>query len=268
MADATESLPWRRLTPRRGAGAVLRRVPRRPFRPLLPVWLLRAPFRFWLSVLASNPDRRAAVRALLQLHDDTFSALDGAAIAYDGGVHAKHRLTRYHDFFIERVRPGERVLDIGSGKGELAHDLVERAAASVVGIENDPHHLEFAIAHYAGPGVEFVDGDVRQILPGGHFDVVVLSNVLEHFEHRPELLRRLSDSATPRCFLIRVPLLERDWTVPLRKEVGLPHFSDPGHFVEYTPERFRAELAEAGLTVSELTLVWGEIWALAEGVHA
>jgi hypothetical protein len=50
----------------------------------------------------------------------------------------------------------------------------------------------------------------------------------------------------------------------LRSEVGLPHFSDPGHFVEYTPERLGAELAEAGLVISELSLVWGEIWAVAE----
>jgi len=57
------------------------------------------------------------VRELLVTYDDVYREVDLAAIAYEGGVHPKHRLTRYHDFFVERVRTGELVLDIGSGKG-------------------------------------------------------------------------------------------------------------------------------------------------------
>ena len=253
-----------RLTPRRVARGTLRRVPRAPFRFVLPLRLLRWPFRFWLSVVAAHPDRRRAVRELLAAQDDVYAALDRAAIAYDGGVHAKHRLTRYHDFFVERVRPGERVLDVGSGKGELAHDLVTCAGATVVGVDNDPAHLAFARSRFADERLEFVEADASEALPVGHFDVVVLSNVLEHVERRAELLRRIVDSAAPQRLLFRVPVLARDWTIPLRQEVGVPYFSDPGHFVEYDPESFRRELAEAGLRVTELILVWGEIWATAE----
>jgi SAM-dependent methyltransferase len=254
----------KRLPPRRIASAALRRLPRAPFRYLLPFPVLRPLYRFWLSALAANPDRREAVRDVLRLYDDTYAAVDRAAIAYDDGVHAKHRLTRYHDFFVERVRPGERVLDIGSGKGELAADLVERAGATVVGIDHDPHHLAFARAHFAGERLRFEAGDALEGLPAGHFDVVVLSNVLEHIAERAVLLRRVVAEATPRTVLVRVPVLARDWTVPLREEVGLPHFSDPDHEVEYDPDSFRAELAAAGLEVTELVLAWGEIWAAAE----
>lgn len=253
-----------RFTPRRLAGAAVRRLPRAPFRYLLPFPVLRPLYRFWLSALAANPDRHKAVRDVLRLYDDTYAAVDRAAIAYDDGVHAKHRLTRYHDFFVERVRPGERVLDIGSGKGELAADLVERAGATVVGIDHDPHHLAFARTHFAGARLRFEAGDALVGLPPGHFDVVVLSNVLEHIADRVELLRRVLAEATPRVVLLRVPVLARDWTVPLRQEVGLPHFSDPDHEVEYDPESFRGELAAAGLAVTELVLAWGEIWAAAE----
>jgi len=59
---------------------------------------------------------------------------------------------------------------------------------------------------------------------------------------------------------VRVPCLERDWTVPLRNELGLSYFSDPDHELEYTPELLRAELSEAGWKMSEPTLAWGEIW--------
>lgn len=240
-----------------------RRVPRRPFRIVMPRWLWRPLSRLWLSTLRADPDKRRAVRELLVTYDDVYRELDSAAIAYEGGVHPKHRLTRYHDFFVERVQPGERVLDIGSGKGELAHDLVVRAGARVVGVDHDPSHLAFARSNYADAGLEFLAGNVLETLPAGHFDVVVMSNVLEHLDPRVEFLRRVASSTTPRALLIRVPLYERDWTVPLKAEVGLPSYWDPDHETEYDEDSFRSELAAAGFDVPELLVRWGEIWAVA-----
>lgn len=254
----------KRLTPGRVARGVGRRAPRRPFRVLMPVRPWRSIFRFWLSVLAANPDRREAVRNLLQTYDDVYVRLDQAAIAYDKGVHVKHRLTRYHDFFVERVRPGERVLDVGSGKGELAHDLVTRAGATVVGIDHDSSHLAFARSRFVHQQLEFREGDALERLPEGDFDVVVLSNVLEHLGPRVDFLQRVIASAKPKRLLFRVPVYARDWTVPLREEVGLSPFWDPDHEVEYDADSFRAELADAGLEITELVLNWGEIWAEAK----
>lgn len=254
----------KRLNPGRVARGVGRRAPRRPFRVLMPVRPWRSIFRFWLSVLAANPDRREAVRNLLQTYDDVYVRLDQAAIAYDKGVHVKHRLTRYHDFFVERVRPGERVLDVGSGKGELAHDLVTRAGATVVGIDHDSSHLAFARSRFVHQQLEFREGDALERLPEGDFDVVVLSNVLEHLGPRVDFLQRVIASAKPKRLLFRVPVYARDWTVPLREEVGLSPFWDPDHEVEYDADSFRTELADAGLEITELVLNWGEIWAEAK----
>jgi len=255
--------PTRRLTPRRVAGAVVRRIPRRPFVYLLPYRPLRPLVRFWVSSVGAHPDSRLAARRVLEIYQDVYEQLDRAAIRYDGGVHAKHRLMGYHDFFVERVRPGERVLDVGCGKGELAADLVERAGATVVGVDFDPWMLDFARTRFSRPGLTFVEANVTADLPEGPFDVVVLSNVLEHVEDRVDLLRRLVDTARPGRVLIRVPILDRDWTVPLRRELGLPYFSDPGHFTEYDPESLHGELAQAGLEVDELRQVWGELWVAA-----
>jgi SAM-dependent methyltransferase len=249
---------------RKGARAVWRRLPRRQLRHVLPTPLLRVVQKVWLASLAAHPDPRTGVQEILRAYDEAYQWLNEAAIAYDGGVHVKHRLMRYHDFFVERIRPGERVLDVGCGKGELAFDLVERAGASVVGIDNDPVHLAFARTHFVHDRLEFVAGDATSALPAGQFDVVVLSNVLEHIEQRVDFLRRLAYAAAPERLLIRVPVLDRDWTVPLRREVGLPYFSDPGHHVEYDLDLLRSELSEAGLALTEHVLVWGEIWAAAE----
>lgn len=203
------------------------------------------------------------MKELLELHQDTYDRADLGAIAYDGGVHAKHRLIRYHDYFVDRVSAGERVLDVGCGKGELAYDLVERSGARVVGIDNNPYYLAFARDRFRHPDLSFVETDILEPLPSAPFDVVILSNVLEHFDDRVGLLRRIMAAAMPSRVLLRVPVWARDWIVPLREELGLRAFSDTTHYTEYDPESFRAELAEAGLDVTELELIWGEIWATA-----
>jgi len=218
-------------------------------------------FQSWVNVLSERREAGDALRELFALDDHLQREIDHAAIRYDDGVHVKHRLTAYHDFFVERVRPDERVLDVGCGKGELALDLAERAGARVVGVDVSPRYLAFARERSAHPNVEYVEADVLTWRPGEPFDVVVLSNVLEHVERRVELLRGLVESARPDRLLLRVPARTRHWHVPLRRELGLEHRSDPQHFVEYTDEDLVAELREAGLEPTELVHAWGEIWA-------
>jgi SAM-dependent methyltransferase len=256
----------RPIRPGRFLRAAYRRVPRAPFRFLMPTRLWRGTFRFWLSVLAADPDTRRGIRRLLVAYDDAYRAVDQAAIRYDDGVHVKHRLTHYHDFFVERINDGERVLDVGTGKGEVAFDLVTLSGAVVVGVDHDPHHLAFARNRFRHRNLDFHEGDVLTSLPTGHFDVIVLSNVFEHLDNRVDFLRTLVGSATPTRLLFRVPVYEREWTVPLRDEVGLSGFWDRDHKIEYTPETFTQELHDAGLSVSELLIRWGEIWAIAR-VH-
>lgn len=223
---------------------------------------LRLLFRAWLAAVAREEPRRA-LRRLFLLDDELRRRIDGVAIRLDGGVHAKHRIMRYHDFFVERVRPGERVLDVGCGKGELAHDLVERGGATVTGIDVSRESLEFARSRFASERLELVEADALEWTPPEPFDVVVLSNVLEHVEERVAFLRRLREVTGARRFLLRVPVLERDWAVVLRRELGLPYFSDPGHHTEYSEEQLAGELEAAGLEPAELQARWGELWAAA-----
>jgi 2-polyprenyl-3-methyl-5-hydroxy-6-metoxy-1,4-benzoquinol methylase len=209
---------------------------------------------------AARPPREA-LRELLALDGVLDGLIDEAAQRYDGGVHAKHRLTAYHDFFVSRVKAGERVLDVGCGYGAVAHSLARRAEAVVVGIDLDPGNIAEARRRFAHPRLTFVVGDATQTLPGGEFDVVVASNVIEHIERRAEFYRAVQARARPARWLVRVPMIDRDWQVPLRRELGLLYFSDPTHQTEYTRESFEAEARDAGLRVGHLQVNWGEIWA-------
>lgn len=218
--------------------------------------------RAWASAVSRQPPE-VALRRLLRVVDALLARVDLLAIDLDGGVHAKHRIMRYHDFFVERVVAGERVLDVGCGKGELAYDLVTRAGARVTGIDVNRTSLDFARARFPDERLELVEADACTWEPPHAYDAVVLSNVLEHVDDRVGLLRRLVERARPERVLIRVPVLDRDWTVGLRRELGLPHFSDPTHQTEYSPEQLAAELGGAGLELVELERRWGELWAVA-----
>jgi SAM-dependent methyltransferase len=224
--------------------------------------LVGTAFRAWVSAI-SRQRPEVAARRLLQIADGLLARVDVLAVELDGGIHAKHRLMRYHDFFLERVREGERVLDVGCGKGELAHDLATRGGAHVTGIDVNATSLAFARARFPSERLELLEADALEWVPPRPYDVVVLSNVLEHVADRVGLLRRLAQLARPHRLLIRVPVLERDWLVGLRRELGVPYFSDPTHETEYSPEQLATELREAGLELVEFEQRWGELWALA-----
>lgn len=201
------------------------------------------------------------LRWLCHLDNALYRAISLAAIRYEGGLHPKHRLTGYHDFFVERVRAGERVLDVGCGVGVLAADLARARDAIVTGVDLDRRAVAEARRLRRDPRLTFLAADARS-LPDGRFDVVILSNVLEHLDDRVGFLREVVARAAPERLLIRVPQFERDWRVPLKQELGVDYRLDPTHRLEYSLERLEAEVAEAGVVVQEQQVRWGEIWAV------
>ena len=230
-----------------------------PFRlapPLLNRYVIR------LILLATERgEPRAAMKRLLLLDDDLIMFINQVAMRYDDGVHVKHRLTRYHDYFVERIGEGERVLDIGCGYGAVAYSVASRSDAQVVGIDINRQNIDKANRLYSHPQLTFVHGDALKQLPEGPYDVVLMSNVLEHIEHRVAFLKRVQESSNPKRWLIRVPLYNREWLVPMRKELGMRYFSDTTHFTEYTEGSFRREMSSVGLALNDMIIIWGEIWA-------
>ena len=202
----------------------------------------------------------SGIRELISLHEDLMWHINQAAIRYEKGIHPKHRLMNYHRFFVERLKKSERVLDIGCGNGAVAFSMA-KAGALVTGIDMDETNIRQARKLYQHENLKFLLGDARKDLPDGNFNVIVMSNVLEHIEDRVGLLEMIQDKFQPECWLIRVPMINRDWLVPLKKELGIPYFSDPTHYTEYTLESFKGEMAEVGLIIQHSEVKWGEIWA-------
>ncbi|WP_027181607.1 class I SAM-dependent methyltransferase [Oleidesulfovibrio alaskensis] len=213
-------------------------------------------------------DRFPAVRGLLLdcflgLHSACYSYASRLAVRESSGQHPKHRITAYHSWFTKRIGGSEHVLDVGCGKGELAGAMARYArrvtavdidAAKIAGAERNPFKKD---------NVRFVQADATRWACEEPVDVIVLSNVLEHIDQRVSFLRQLVIAthwnSGPR-FLIRVPLLSRDWISVFKKERGVSWKLDPTHEKEYYVSEFLEELASAGLECKSLALHFGELF--------
>lgn len=217
-------------------------------------------YNFIISQLPK--DSKIILKELLEFNNFLYSKISSFAIQYDNGIHPKHRLTKYHDFFINNVERYESVIDLGSGRGYVAYDVSNKTVAQVLGIELNHDNFKYASNTYRKSNLKFVQGDVYKDIPCQHFDVVILSNVLEHLSKRIELLRLIVLRVAPKKILIRVPHFEREWMVALKKEMGVNYLLDSTHKIEYTLEEFEKEIQSSNLKILSKKINWGEIWAI------
>src|SRR5690348_9864792 len=82
-------------------------------------------------------------------------------------------------FLLEGIRPGERVLDLGSGAGDFTAEI-SRAGARPVGVEVAEAAIARARSRY--PELDFRLAPIEGPLPAGdcEFDTVWSSEVIEH----------------------------------------------------------------------------------------
>lgn len=201
------------------------------------------------------------VRFLLRLHSWSYKwAGHLSAKLEPDRLHPKHRLMKYHDYFMENVSKNEIVLDIGCGVGALALDVATRCR-KVIGIDFNEKSIKRArktADSQKRSNIEFIVGDATNHIFNDKPDCVILSNVLEHVEERVDLLKKLSN-ISPKL-LIRVPMITREWIAMYKKELGLDYRLDPTHFTEYTMEEFEKELASANLKMTQHQVQFGELW--------
>jgi len=105
---------------------------------------------------------------------------------------------RWRRFLVSRVDvgPGETVLDVATGTGLVARELVRQHGCSVVGVDQSPEML--AAARGRTHGVRFVEASAEQ-LPFGdaEFDALTFTYLLRYVDDPLATLRELARVVRP-----------------------------------------------------------------------
>ena len=214
-----------------------------------------------LKKTISGMESKDALRYLFTIDRGLYSLEGQTSVRYGRGVHTKHRHINYHQFFISNLKEGQKVLDIGCGNGVLDKDMADHVAdIKITGIELTQSNYEAAVKNNSHPNIQYINADALTLELSDKFNVIILSNVLEHIEDRINFLKRLAAKYRPEYFLIRVPMYERDWRIPLQQELGLDYFLDATHYIEYRFDELESELGKAGLKIETIKTNWGEYW--------
>jgi 2-polyprenyl-3-methyl-5-hydroxy-6-metoxy-1,4-benzoquinol methylase len=199
------------------------------------------------------------LRLFIWLHNFSYKAIGSLVVRINNGLHPKHKILKYHNFFINNTLDTDTVLDIGCGNGAVAYD-VSKKVHSITGIDIDKRNIKIAEKKFSNSNLKYLVGDATQYDFQNTFDVVILSNVLEHIEDRIKFLSEIKELAPK--ILIRVPLITRDWLSVYKKELKMEYRLDETHFIEYTEEEFEKEIKSVGLQIESFYVKFGELYAV------
>jgi 2-polyprenyl-3-methyl-5-hydroxy-6-metoxy-1,4-benzoquinol methylase len=116
---------------------------------------------------------------------------------------------------------GRNILDVGCVGAPLSIALLERGPAATLVAQDRPNVVRVALGHAAELGVADrmtpLEGSALEVTLGGPSDLILMMNVLEHFDRtsRRLLARRLRRALRPGGALVTYgPMLDPNRTAP------------------------------------------------------
>ncbi len=124
------------------------------------------------------------------------------------------RLTEIYQFLIP---PGQRVLELGCGEGDLIASL---KPSTGVGIDFSPEMISRARNRH--PEIEFLEQDVQELDLPGTFDYIIVSDLVNELWDVEEVFDRIAAMSGPQTRIV-INTYSRLWELPLAmvRRVGL-----------------------------------------------
>jgi len=119
----------------------------------------------------------------------------------------RRRLSESYRFL---VPPGQRVLELGCGTGEL---LASLNPGYGVGVDLSPRMVKIAGQRF--PDLHFIEADVHELKDAGTFDVIILSDLVNDLWDVQTVLERLHLLSGPQTRII-INSYSRVWELPLK----------------------------------------------------
>jgi demethylmenaquinone methyltransferase/2-methoxy-6-polyprenyl-1,4-benzoquinol methylase len=151
-----------------------------------------------VGALASSGQRSASKREALELFRGLPRRYDLLSAALSFGQDPRWRRA-----LVSALAPadGERVLDVATGTGMVAAELLARSDCSVVGLDQSPEMLAAARARFAAhgaggadaPRVELIEGQAEELpFPDASFDALTFTYLLRYVEDPRATMRELA----------------------------------------------------------------------------
>jgi SAM-dependent methyltransferase len=191
---------------------------------------------------------------------EAFEAAGWSARAATYGAFMARATAHAREPLLAGIAPGDRVLDVGSGLGDLAAAAAGRGA-EVTGVDLSWGMLAAARARH--PGLTFVEGDAEALpFADGAFDVVIGAFVINHLPHPERGVAEMRRVATRR---VSLAMWAED--TAMFALVDGPSDAPPGPDAEHFARREHLEaLLPGAVTEVEFTLAVSSFDALYDGL--
>ena len=217
--------------------------------------------RFLILTFSSN---LLIVKILLIIDNYIYKIVSQSSVIINKGIHPKHAIIKYNQWFEKNLKKNWVVLDIGCGHGHLTKYL-SNYCKKIIGIEIVKKDYEKAKKINQSSNITYINADATLYDYDNleKIDCIVLSNVLEHIKERNNFFKIINKKIKKKyTILIRVPAIERDWYAVYKKNLGIDYRLDSTHYIEYTKKELIKEIESFGLFLESLEMNFGEFYAI------
>jgi 2-polyprenyl-3-methyl-5-hydroxy-6-metoxy-1,4-benzoquinol methylase len=145
-------------------------------------------------------------------------------------------------FQISGLTPNSKILDIGSGNGQLLYSLHNNGFTKLTGL--DPFIKETIFDH----GIRIIKGDINEVEE--KYDLVILNHVFEHLENPIQLLNILPKLLNRNGkIILRTPLVNKAFEIYKLNWIQL---DPPRHLHIFAPDILETLINKAGLKVKKV----------------